>query len=284
MAVLASELGARRAVTVGEGKPVRGSDRLSDSGEGVARVLGMEIKVLRRLAYMERDDMIEVDFLASGMTGEDVILSSAEDELRHRLLVTGYFGDGMWWLHRPKRTLMWRLEQAGMSHTEFRLRVGYIHVPMPWLGAPQMLSVERISQSDEMRPWVLGMDNDRPIPRRILEEAGIPRGTFADAKRAPSAQIHTQGPDALAPATRASLASFAAAEGKTLDFQRRSFPRWRRGALKVAKRTHWRTLGRWAERPRRRYQRHQPEIGNLILRWAVEQVKPRYSAVEDVLE
>jgi hypothetical protein len=284
MAVLASELGAHRAITIADGKPVHGSDRISDSGEGIARARNMDIKVYRRLAYMDRDDLIEADFLASGMTGEDVILSSAEDELRHRLLLTGYFGDGMWWLHRPKRTLMWRLEQAGMSHSEFRLRVGYVHVPLPWFGAPQMLSAERISQSDEMRPWVLGMDNDRPIPRRILEEAGIPRGTFADAKRAPSAQIHTRGPDALAPATRASLARFAALEGKSIEFQPHSFARWRRGAMKVAKRLHWQGLRTWAERPRRRYQRHQPEIGNLILRWAVEQVKPRYRAVEGVGE
>jgi hypothetical protein len=284
IAVLASELGARRAVTIAEGKPVRGSDRISDSGEGVAHKLGMDIKVYRRLAYMQRDDLIEADFLASGMTGEDVILSSAEDELRHRLLLTGYFGDGMRWLHRPKRPLLWRLEQAGMSHAEFRLRVGYIHVPMPWFGATQMHSVERITQSDAMRPWVLGMDNDRPIPRRILEEAGIPRGTFADAKRAPSAAIHVIGPDALAPTTRSSLADFAAAEGRTIDFQRRSFARWRKGTMKVAKRVKWTGLRRWAERPRRKYQRHQPEIGNLLLRWAVEKVKPRYRAVADMLE
>ncbi len=40
MATLASELGCRRAVTVVEGKPVRGSSRTSDSGEAVARQLG----------------------------------------------------------------------------------------------------------------------------------------------------------------------------------------------------------------------------------------------------
>jgi hypothetical protein len=279
VATLAAQLGATRAVTIAEGKPVRGSDRLDDSGEFVARTLGMDVKVYPRLAYISRADLVEADFLASGMTGEDVILSAAEEELAHRMLLTGYFGDGMWWLNRPRRTLMWRLEQAGLSHSEFRLRVGYIHVPLPWFGAAQMASVEEIGRDPSMRPWVLGMDNDRPIPRRILEKAGIPRGRFADAKRAPSATIHSHGPESMSVAARTSLAEFAAAEGRDIAFRRRTFPRWRRGLLKVAKRLHSRRLARWAERTRRDFTRHQPEFGNLVLRWAISVVRPRYAAV-----
>ncbi len=282
VATLAVELGGRRAVTIAEGKPVRGSDRLDDSGEFVGRTLGMDVTAYPRLSYTARDDLVEADFLATGMTGEDVILSAAELELGHRMLLTGYFGDGMWWLNWPKRALMWRLEQAGLSHTEFRLRVGYIHVPLPWFGAAEMGSVEAINRDPGMLPWVLGMDNDRPIPRRILEEAGIPRGRFADAKRAPSAQIHSHGPDALSFAARSSLADFAAAEGGRVAFRRRSFPRWRRGALKVAKRLRSRRLARWAERPRREYTRHQAEFGTLLLRWAISVVRPRYGSVEEL--
>jgi len=36
----------------------------------------------------------------------------------------------------------------------------------------------------EMAPWRLGSDYDRPIPRRILEEAGIPRQLFGTRKKA----------------------------------------------------------------------------------------------------
>ena len=105
MATLASELGCRRAVTVVEGKPVRGSSRTSDSGEAVARGLGMDVQLLRRLAYMERDDLPEAAFLATGATGEDIVLSEAGPSLARTLLITGFFGDGMWWLNRPKREL-----------------------------------------------------------------------------------------------------------------------------------------------------------------------------------
>ena len=40
--------------------------------------------------------------------------------------------------------------------------------------------------SDAMRPWSIPGDYDRPIPRRILEEAGLPRTSFGIKKYASS--------------------------------------------------------------------------------------------------
>jgi hypothetical protein len=282
MAVLAKETGAKRAVTIGVGKPVRGSSRTSDSGEPVARALGLAIKSYDRLAYMRSTELPEAEFLASGMSGEDVVFSEMEPDIRQTILVTGFFGDGMWWLNRPHRPLFWRLEQAGLSFTEFRLRTGFIHVPMPWFAASQMYNVEEISHSPEMRPWVLGTDNDRPIPRRILEEAGVPRGTFADAKRATSAPLQMLGPSGMAPASRASLEAFAAARGETIRFSPRPFPRWRRFLYSRSRRLKLRSVAEFLERPRRKVVRHQPEFGNLLLRWAVEIVRPRYADAEKI--
>lgn len=143
-------------------------------------------------------------------------------------------------------------------------------------GAHDYRATQRISHSPEMRPWVLGRRYDKPIPRRILEEAGVPRGTFGEVKRAASATIHVDGPDALSGATRASLDSFAAAEGLPIDFARRAFPMWARAGLKIS-----RTLG--AERLAWRFEQrklglvmHQPAFGSLLLRWAIGIVAPRY--------
>jgi hypothetical protein len=283
MATLARELGCLRAVTIPVGKPVRGSDSVRDSGETVGRMLGMQVAAYDRLAYMTRDDLPEAEFLSSGMSAEDVVFSGMEPSLRRSLLVSGFYGDSMWWSHIPSRPLFWRLEQAGASLGEFRLRVGFVHAALAWFGASERASVRAITVSNEMRPWVLGMFNDRPIPRRILEEAGIPRGSFADAKRATSASIHSDGPRALSAATVRSLRDFAAAEGRTLAFHRRPFPRWRRLALSLSRRVGARRLYAWIERPRRKAVRHQPEFGNLLLRWAVETIRPRYSSAMDVL-
>ena len=280
MAVLARDLGCTRALTIADGKRVKSSDSLSDSGARTAAALGLRTKEFNRLGYQAREDLPEAEFLATGMTGEDVVFSPMEADLGRTVLVTGFFGDGMWWLNRPHRPLFWRLEQAGLSFTEFRLRTGFVHVPLPWFGASQMASIMDISRLPEMTPWVLGMDNDRPIPRRIIEEAGVPRGSFADAKRASSASIHADGPNAMAAASRSSLEAFAEASGTKLSFRPKRFSRWRRFAFSRARRMRARRLAEWLERPRRRVVRHQPEFGNLLLRWAMDVVKPRYADVE----
>ena len=44
-------------------------------------------------------------------------------------------------------------------------------------------SVVAISNTAEMEPWTMHTNYDRPIPRRILETAGVKRGTFATANR-----------------------------------------------------------------------------------------------------
>jgi hypothetical protein len=277
MAVLAREAGAVRAVTLAEGKPVRGSSRTSDSGESVARALGLKIDSFDRVAYLGRSDLPEAEFLATGMSGEDVVFADMEERIRRTILVTGFFGDGMWWLTRPHRPLFWRLEQAGLSFTEFRLRTGFIHVPLPWFAASQMYNVEGISHSDEMRPWVLGTDNDRPIPRRILEDAGVPRGTFADHKRATSAPLQMLGPAGLSVTSRKSLEAFASAGGETISFVPRPFPRWRRFLYTRSRRLKLTPLAERLERPRRKVVRHQPVYGNLLLRWATATIRPRYA-------
>ena len=233
VAVVARELGGRQVVTIGEGKPVKGSASLDDSGEQLARRLGMDVEVFERLAYLRRDDVPEAEFLASGFTGEEVVMSGMEESIRGRMLVTAFFGDGMWWMNRPRRPILWRSDQSGSSLGEWRLRVGFIHVPLPCLGAEHYPDTQRISRSPEMRPWVLGRRYDKPIPRRILEEAGVPRGTFGEVKRAASATIHVDGPAALAPATRAALERFAASERRRVTFRRRRFPLWQRAVLKA---------------------------------------------------
>ena len=194
------------------------------------------------------------------------------------MLVTAFFGDGMWWMNRPRRPILWRSDQSGSSLGEWRLRVGFIHVPLPCLGAEHYPDTQRISRSPEMRPWVLGRRYDKPIPRRILEEAGVPRGTFGEVKRAASATIHVDGPAALAPATRAALERFAASERRRVTFRRRRFPLWQRAVLKGARRVGIESVAARVEASKFALGVMEPEFGSLLLRWAVSVVRPRYAA------
>lgn len=276
VAVLASELGCRRVATVREGKPVQKSSSLDDSGETVGKLLGMDVETYERLAYLRRDDLPEAEFLASGFTGEDVALSDLEGDLSGRMLVTAFFGDGMWWMNRPPRPTLWRSDQSGSSLGEWRLRVGFVHVPLPCVGGEQYRITQRISRLPEMRPWVIGRAYDKPIPRRILEEAGIPRRAFGQLKRAVSSSIHVDGPAVLAPATRAALEAFADKEGSRVELTRRTFPTWQRAILKASRKLGVEPLARRVERRKHALGVMEPKLGSLLLRWAVSVVRPRY--------
>jgi len=81
---------------------------------------------------------------------------------------------------------MIRGDRSGLSHSEYRLHVGYIHCPLPFLGARHLPEIDRITHSEEMKPWHTGGKYSRPIPRRMIEEAGVPREAFGQYKRGSS--------------------------------------------------------------------------------------------------
>ena len=61
-------------------------------------------------------------------------------------------------------------------------------MPVPYVGYMGMEDILRISKSNEMKPWDVSNTPyehySRPIPRRILEERGVPRRAFAFEKKA----------------------------------------------------------------------------------------------------
>jgi hypothetical protein len=71
---------------------------------------------------------------------------------------------------------------SGSGLAEIRLHAGFINAAIPFIGARRTESIRRISQGDDMRPWSIGGNYDRPIPRRICEEAGLPRNAFGMQK------------------------------------------------------------------------------------------------------
>jgi len=107
-------------------------------------------------------------------------------------------------------------------------------------------------------------------------ESGVPRGSSGEIKRAVSATIHVDGPAAMAPATCASLESFAAAEGSRVQFRRRSFPAWQRAILKASRKLGAESIAWRFEQPKLALGALEPSFGSLLLRWAVSVVRPRY--------
>ena len=94
-------------------------------------------------------------------------------------------------------------DSGGPGIAEFRLRLGFMHFPLPYLGTVDCQparcrisrSVRRISNSEEMAPWSIGGDYDRPIPRRIVESAGVDRHMFGQTKRAVAVWYGREAPE-----------------------------------------------------------------------------------------
>jgi hypothetical protein len=186
-AVLARSIGCTRAVTVGTARAEYGGG--ADSGLEIGRRLGLTVTEYERESYRRRGDLVEAEFLAVGTGGEDVVMSAFEPQLRDTMLFTGFLGDTLWGrLHglNQQDAADFRMRfPAGASLTEFRLRVGFVHLPVPLLTYGAQPSLHRISNSTAMRRWrVRNPHYDRPIPRRLVEEGGVPRELFGYRKRA----------------------------------------------------------------------------------------------------
>lgn len=216
LAVLLARLGVREAITFFDRTPG------NDSGAEVARRLGLMVDEYDRFGFRTTPAVDEAEFLA-GARGADVVLASCEEQLVGKVLVIGRFGDIVFGLDRSRRLSDFQTTRenvpGGTTLLEFRLRVGFLNFNPLYAGGLHVAALHAISHSDEMKPWRLGGSYDRPIARRILEEAGIPRGSFG-VRKARSAALHLATPAALSEAGRADFESY-----------RRCMPRagwWRR--------------------------------------------------------
>lgn len=176
-AVLAKECGCKRALTIKDsswGNPI-------DSGREIGELLFDEVIERNRQDYFRNPGMPEAEFAALGDAG-DVPFSSFEDVLPGALLTTGF--PNVWDPHWRLGPDLRRHDASGSSLGEFRLRLGFIHVPVPFIGCERHDDILAIGSSREMDPWRIGGLYDRPIARRIAESGGVPRHMFGQRKSA----------------------------------------------------------------------------------------------------
>ena len=111
-----------------------------------------------------------------------------EDFLPGRLLLRGEGGDRLLGLDRSMFTedLGCPMGWPVWSATEFRLRVGYLDFTPLMTGWQHRDIHYRIASSAEMAPWSTGSAYERPMCRRLAEDAGVPREAFGLEKLATS--------------------------------------------------------------------------------------------------
>lgn len=180
-AALAAEAGCKEAMTIRDSS---WGSVASDDGTAIAERLGLAVHAASLEAYAQRPGLTEAEFVAMGDAG-DVQFAAFEDLLPGRMLVTGMCGDDVWSPEARRVSAdLARTNAGGSSLGEFRLRVGFAHVPVPTIGGRRHPDIHAITCSTEMDPWRLDSHYDRPIPRRITEEKGVPRDWFGRGKSA----------------------------------------------------------------------------------------------------
>jgi hypothetical protein len=210
-AVLARIAGARLAFTIEEGqKHATDLFRYEDSGYPIARQLGLDCGRYPRLRTSYRFE--DAVWASLGHVG-DVNLTGFDYPEPLCLLFTGFLGDAVWKKDPPaRRDLLVRRDTSGARFSEARLELGVFNCAPAFWGFRRKKGILRLAHLPEMKPWTVGGGYDRPVPRRLAEEAGIARGTFALKKRASTFFRRYGRP--LSPDLRDDFAGFLARRGR----------------------------------------------------------------------
>lgn len=165
----------------------RQPDPHADSGVTNARLLGMECVECDRWSYLASDRPVEAEFCFNA-SNSNATMVAMEDALPGKIYIIGSGGDTYWSdsvsSHTGDLAKPWAKGITGISQLEFRLRVGYQVISPVYIGARHTRALESILTAREMEKWSVRENYDRPLPRRIAEQAGIPREGFAVKKGA----------------------------------------------------------------------------------------------------
>jgi hypothetical protein len=159
-----------------------------DDGSPIADALGVKVRLLTPPALVGES---ELAFLSATVAEAETVFHSLALDLARSptpsAVFTGYHGDKVWARDEKPRydsPELLRGDTSGLNLTEVRLDAAFLNIPVPFFFAREVASIRTISQAQEMMPWSVGGDYDRPIPRRILELAGVARSAFGTRKRA----------------------------------------------------------------------------------------------------
>jgi hypothetical protein len=200
---IAKEFGVDKVFTVTKGKAngyFANEDRrieTDDDGTEICRIFELPCVPIDRRAA-EREQELEYLFHASMHENADFNLQEIGRHVqRPTVLITGCLGE-LWYTNHyykehPKAIdpHLIRGDLGNHGLTEVRLQAGYSQLSFPYIGARSREDIYRITESSEMEPWRLNCAYDRPIPRRIAEEAGLPRSMFGQKKMASVLELPT---------------------------------------------------------------------------------------------
>ncbi|MEH8244884.1 hypothetical protein Q7I21_02510 [Aeromonas veronii] len=170
---------------------------IDDSGSEIAIALGLKNAVFtpkkrnqelingeRIYTYSLND--IDASKFCLGYGLEDECLEVETDLISGSVVLTGFHGDKIWDINTLPSKDIKRGDSSGSSLGEYRLRSGFVHIPVPMIGSLKHDELYEMSNSSAMKAWSIGGNYDRPIARRLAEEQGVPRESFGIRKSAVS--------------------------------------------------------------------------------------------------
>ncbi|MFP4106195.1 MAG: hypothetical protein ACLFVU_08905 [Phycisphaerae bacterium] len=177
-ATIARDAGCSRAVTICESTSLW---RGSDSGKRVADFLGLDCNEYPRTA----ESYPEETAVWAG-EGRPNVLNWTQFDYDEPLclLFTGCHGEKMWdRVSHDRPDPFARRSPASLGLCEWRLIRGVLQSPLPFWAVRHSHELHAITARD-MGPWAMGDDAyDKPIARRIVEEAGVPREAFGQVNK-----------------------------------------------------------------------------------------------------
>jgi hypothetical protein len=177
-----------------------------DSGEIYAEHLGIKcVKYTRgRKEYPD-----EISCWSTTGSNGDISLTIFDYPEPVSMLFCGFGGDKVWDRKYHDINEMQRSTVSGLRFSEYRIRKGIILISIPFLGIQNINQIQNISVSDEMKPWTLYNNYDRPIARRIATMYGIPNKIFARKKAVTSFAQYIPRPYPLSQSLRSSFKEYA---------------------------------------------------------------------------
>ena len=202
---LGAPFGIDRAFTCPESKDTESyyhggpSQAPSDDGTDICAVLNIPCTPIDRRSFENHPLTTEIYYWAGLDNNSDLNLHEITAQITQpTLLLTGQYGE-FWYTREitgPQRMSAFddelkKWDLAGHGLTEVRLRAGFIQAAIPVIGSRKRYDILAITESPAMDPWRTHTHYDRPIPRRIAEEAGVPRALFGQIKLASIVHLAT---------------------------------------------------------------------------------------------
>lgn len=163
---------------------------LDDDGSAICQFFHIDCQPIERRALEQQSAQEYLFYACMHETGDFNLLQIGEQVQQPTVLITGCLGElwhtGAYYQAHPGllNANLVRGDLGNHGLTEVRLEAGYIQLAFPYIGARSRADILKITESLEMTPWRLNNAYDRPIPRRLAEEAGLSRAEFGQVKMA----------------------------------------------------------------------------------------------------